>query len=188
VKIGYARVSTKDQKLDRQIDQLKEEGVEKIFSEKITGSKKDRTELKAMIQYARTGDTIVVTELTRISRSTKDLISLIDELREKQINVKSLKESWLDTTTATGKLMFTIIAGLAEFERELLRERTKEGLASARARGRCGGRPSVDKAAVEKALKMYETKKFSSKEICEMTGMSRGTLYKYINKSKKARD
>src|SRR5690554_6507827 len=115
---GYARVSTEDQNLNRQLDQLKESGAEKIYQEKITGTKKSRPELTKLLEYARPGDTIIVSELTRISRSAKDLISLVEELRERDINIKSLKESWSDTTSAQGKPMFTIMAGLSQFERD----------------------------------------------------------------------
>ena len=132
---GYARVSTEEQNLNRQLDQLKEAGAEKIYKEKITGTKKDRPELTKLLEYAREGDTIVITDLTRISRSTKDLISLVEDLGTKGINLKSLKENWLDTTTSQGKLMFTIIAGLSQFERDLISERTKEGLKSAEKQG-----------------------------------------------------
>lgn len=182
--IGYARVSTEDQSLDRQIDQLKEAGCEKIFQEKMTGTRKDRPELQKLLEFAREGDTIVVTELTRLSRSTKDLIALVEELNKRGVNLKSLKESWLDTTTAQGKLFFTIMAGLAQFERDLISERTKEGLKSARARGRMGGRPKVDQKAIERALKLYEAGNMSIKEICEVCKISKSTLYNYINEKK----
>lgn len=157
--LGYARVSTEDQNLDRQTDQLKDLGIsmENIYTEKMTGTKKDRPVLLNLLEYARTGDEIVVTDLTRISRSTKDLISLVEDLGNRGINLKSLKESWLDTGTAQGKLMFTIIAGLSQFERDLISERTKDGLKSARARGRTGGRPSIKQENVTKALKLYDT-------------------------------
>ena len=180
--LGYARVSTEDQNLDRQIDQLKEFGITivNIYSEKVTGTKKDRPNLIKLLDYARTGDEIVVTDLTRISRSTKDLISLVDELGSRGINLKSLKESWLDTATAQGKLMFTIIAGLSQFERDLISERTKEGLKSARARGRKGGRPSIKQESVIKALKLYDTKNVAIQDICSMCNLSKNTLYNYI--------
>ena len=179
---GYARVSTENQNLNRQLDQLKKAGAEKIYEEKITGTKtkKDRPELLKLLEYAREGDTIIILDLTRISRSTKDLISLVEELGNRGINIKSLKESWLDTTTAQGKLMFTIMAGLSQFERDLISERTKEGLKSARARGRKGGRPKVDKKNVERAIMLYNLKNVSIKEICEMCKISKSTLYNYI--------
>ena len=184
--LGYARVNTEDQNLDWQIDQLKELGIsmENIYTEKVTGTKRDRPVLIKLLDYARTGDEIVVTDLTRISRSTKGLISLVEDLRKRGINLKSLKESWLDTTTAQGKLMFTIIAGLSQFERDLISERTKEGLKSARARGRKGGRPSIKQENVNKALKLYDTQNVAIQDICEMCQISKNTLYNYIRKRK----
>jgi len=180
--LGYARVSTEDQNLDRQVDQLKDLGIsiENIYTEKMTGTKKDRPVLLNLLEYARTGDEIVVTDLTRISRSTKDLISLVEDLGNRGINLKSLKESWLDTGTAQGKLMFTIIAGLSQFERDLISERTKEGLESARARGRTGGRPSIKQENVTKALKLYDTQNVAIQDICTMCNLSKNTLYNYI--------
>lgn len=183
---GYARVSTEEQNLNRQLDQLKEAGVEKVYKEKITGTKKDRPELSKLLEYARKGDTIVITDLTRISRSTKDLFALVDELGERGINIKSLKETWLDTTTAQGKLMFTIMAGLSQFERDLISERTKEGLKSARARGKQGGRPTTDKKNIDNALMLYDDGKMSIADICTMCKISKNTLYNYIRARKKA--
>lgn len=184
--LGYARVSTEDQNLDRQIDQLKELGIsiENIFTEKITGTKKDRPALSKLLDYARPNDTIVISDLTRISRSTKHLISLVDDLQNRGVNLKSLKESWLDTATAQGKLMFTIIAGLSQFERDLVSERTKEGLKSARARGRKGGRPHVKQENVAKALNLYDTHNVLIEDICRMCNLSKNTLYNYIRKRK----
>lgn len=184
--LGYARVSTEDQNLDRQIDQLKELGLseENIYTEKVTGTKKDRPVLLKLLGYAREGDTIVVTDLTRISRSTKDLISMVEDLGKRNINFKSLKESWLDTGTAQGKLMFTIIAGLAQFERDLISERTKEGLESARARGRKGGRVRIKQEDVTKALKLWDTKNVSITDICSMCNLSKNSLYNYIRQRK----
>ena len=188
--LGYARVSTEDQNLDRQVDQLKDLGIspENIYTEKMTGTKKDRPVLLNLLEYARTGDEIVVTDLTRISRSTKDLISLVEDLGNRGINLKSLKESWLDTGTAQGKLMFTIIAGLSQFERDLISERTKEGLESARARGRTGGRPSIKQENVTKALKLYDTQNVAIPDICEMCNLSKNTLYNYIRQRRLTHD
>ncbi|MDR3598506.1 recombinase family protein [Clostridium sp.] len=185
---GYARVSTEEQNLNRQLDQLKEAGAEKIYKEKITGTKKDRPELTKLLEYAREGDTIVITDLTRISRSTKDLISLVEDLGTKGINLKSLKENWLDTTTSQGKLMFTIIAGLSQFERDLISERTKEGLKSARARGKVGGRPTTDKKNIDNALMLYDDGKASITDICTMCKISKNTLYNYIRARKKEQE
>lgn len=178
--IGYARVSTEGQNLNRQLDQLTAAHCERIYQEKITGAIKERSELERMLDNLRTGDTIIVSELTRLSRSTKDLFKLIDQIEKKGANIKSLKESWLDTTTPQGKLMFTIFAGISQFERDLICQRTKEGLESARARGRKGGRPVKNKNDVDNALKLYHSKDYSLKEIRKMTGVSKTTLYRYI--------
>lgn len=178
--LGYSRVSTQDQNLDRQIDQLKEAGCEKIFCEKITGTKKDRTELDRLLDQIRPGDTIIISELTRLSRSTKDLFQIVELIEKKGANIKSLKEVWVDTTTPQGKLMFTIFAGISQFERDLISQRTKEGLFSARARGRKGGRPSKAKKEVDLALKMYDSKEYSISEISKATGVSKTSLYRYI--------
>lgn len=180
--IGYSRVSSQDQNLDRQIDQLKNAGCERIYSEKVTGTTTDRPELQRLIDHLRAGDTIIVCELTRLSRSTKDLFKLVETIESVGANIKSLKESWLDTTTPHGKLMFTIFAGISQFERDLIAQRTREGLASARARGRNGGRPNKDKDKVQLALRMYEDKKYSIAEITEATGVSKPTLYRYLDK------
>lgn len=182
--IGYARVSTDDQNLDRQIDQLKAAGAKKIYCEKMTGTKKERPKLQDMLDNAREGDTIIVTDLTRISRSMKDLYSLVEDFEKKGLNLKSLKET-IDTTTAQGRLFFGLTALLSQFERDLTSERTKEGLASARARGKLGGRRSKlndkDKATIKK---LYDDKKLTVAEICRMYDISRPTLYKAIKEDK----
>ncbi|MGU8283502.1 recombinase family protein [Clostridium perfringens] len=184
---GYARVSTEEQNLNRQIDQLQAYGVEKIFEEKMTGTKKDRPQLNKMLEQLRKGDTIVIADLTRLSRSTKDLISLSEQLREMGVELISLKEN-IDTTTATGKMMFGMLAVLAQFERDLISERTKEGLKSARARGNKGGRPKKDKRAIENALMIYDDGKMPVSEICKLCGISKNTLYNYIRARNKAKE
>ncbi|MBA2861801.1 recombinase family protein [Methanococcus maripaludis] len=180
--IGYARVSTKDQNLERQLDELKKAGCEKIFLEKISGTKRNRPEFDKMFGVLRSGDIILVTELTRISRSTKDLVEIVESCKSLGVEIKSLKESWLDTTSAHGKLLFTIFAGLAEFERDLISERVKSGLTAARSRGRLGGRPKIDSEKVEMALKMYDSKEYTIKQILNATGISKFTLYNYLEK------
>ena len=180
MKIGYARVSTEEQNLDRQLDSLKEAGCEKIFREKITGTKKERPELDKLMEQLRSGDLIIISDLTRLSRSVKDLFSLVDQIEKKGANIKSLKESWMDTSTPQGKLMFTIFAGISQFERDLISQRTLEGLAAARARGRKGGRPKKDEKAITLALKMYQEKTYSISEITKATGVSKTTIYRYV--------
>ena len=121
--IGYARCSTADQNLDWQLDALKKNGCERIYQEKVTGTKKERPELNRMLEALRDGDTVIVCELTRLSRSTKDLFELVERINGCGADVKSLKEAWLDTTTPHGKLLFTISAGISQFERDLTHER-----------------------------------------------------------------
>ena len=181
MKLGYARCSTLDQNLDWQIDALTKEGCDRIFQEKFTGTRKDRPELLRMMDMLREGDTVIICELTRLSRSVKDLFDLVEQVEKAGANIKSLKEPWLDTTTPQGRLLFTIFSGVSQFERELIRERTMEGLASARASGRMGGRPGKDKKIVEQALTLYDSKAYSVDEISKTTGISRATLYKYVN-------
>lgn len=134
---GYARVSTEQQDLDRQLDMLQKYGVDYIYNEKMTGTKRNRPELEKLLERLTEGDTVVVESLSRLGRSTKDLIWLMETFNTKGVNLVSLKES-IDTTTSTGKLLFTLMSALAQFERDVLADRTKEGLAAARARGRNG--------------------------------------------------
>jgi len=178
--IGYARVSTIDQNLDRQLDSLGENGVERIFTEKATGRKSDRPELMKMMEHLRDGDVVIISELTRLSRSTKDLFAIVEQIQECGANIKSLKETWLDTTTPHGKLMFTIFAGLSQFEADLTAQRTREGLAAARARGRVGGRPKIASDKSSMALKMYDSKDFSVAEICKSCRIGKTTLYRLL--------
>jgi len=178
---GYARVSTIDQNLDRQIDQLKAAGAEEIIQEKITGTKADRQQLNRLLDKIRKGDIILIADLTRLSRSTKDLFSLVEQIEKKGANIKSLKESWLDTTTPQGKLMFTFMAGISQFERDLISQRTKEGLESARARGKVGGRkPKLDENKKKTVYDLYQQKKLTIFEICNMFNITKPTLYKII--------
>ncbi|MFQ7292698.1 MAG: recombinase family protein [Monoglobales bacterium] len=176
---GYARVSTTDQILDRQLDMLHDYGVNKIYSEKITGTRKERPELQKMLDNLDEGDTVVVESLSRLGRSTKNLIELMDLFNEKGVNLVSLKEN-IDTTTPTGKLLFTLISAISQFERDCLAERTKEGLAAARARGRKGGRPPIDRALIEKAKRLYKCEEYTVSEIEELTGVKKSTLYRYL--------
>ena len=188
MKFGYARCSTLDQNLDWQIDALMKEGCDRIFQEKFTGTRKVRPELLRMLDMLREGDAVIICELTRLSRSVKDLFDLVERVEKAGANIKSLKEPWLDTTTPQGRFLFTIFSGVSQFERELIRERTMEGLASARARGRMGGRPGKDPKVVEQALTLYDSRAYSVDEISKTTGLSRGTIYKYIRLRKEAQN
>ena len=184
VVIGYARVSTTEQCLDRQLDALKERGAERIFQEKMTGTKSSRPELDKMMLTLREGDTLIVSEFSRLSRSTKDLIELVEKLNEMGVNLISIKEQ-LDTTTPTGKLMLTMISGLVQFERDILAERTAEGLKAARARGHKGGRPKAANEAVRrKALALYEANTMTIREIAEYAKVSTATVNRWIKENK----
>lgn len=182
--IGYARVSKDNQNLDRQIDSLKAAGCERIFEEKITGSKRERPELNSLLLTVRQGDVIVINELTRLSRSVKDLFELVDQFNSLGADLKSLKEPWLDTTTPQGKLLFTMFAGISQFERDIIRQRTMEGLAAARSRGRTGGRKPISKSKIDTALNLYNSRSCSISEIIKTVGISKGTLYSYLKKRK----
>lgn len=185
--IGYARVSTEGQNLNRQIDALKDYGVkdtpETLFTEKITGTKSNRPELEKVKIKARKDDLVVIESLSRLGRSTKDLLNLLDEFDKKGVKLVSLKEN-IDTSTPTGKLLTTVLSAICQFERDLTVQRTKEGLIAARARGRTGGRPKVNAKIIEKAIKLYNAQCHSIKEITTITGISQATLYREINKIK----
>lgn len=179
---GYARVSTEAQNLDRQIDALKKYGVDVIYNEKMTGTKKERPELTKTLDRITKGDTVVIESLSRLGRSTKDLIELTELFQAKGVHLVSLKES-IDTSSPTGKLLFTLMSAIAQFERDLIAERTLEGLKSARARGRKGGRPKTNNKTINKAVKLYNTGQYSIKEITELTGIKKDTLYRNLHKS-----
>jgi DNA invertase Pin-like site-specific DNA recombinase len=174
---GYARVSTESQNLDRQVDALKKYGVDHIYNEKMTGTKKDRPELSKMLDRMTEGDTVVIESLSRLGRSTKDLIELTEIFHSKRVNLVSLKES-IDTNTSTGKLLFTLMSAIAQFERDVIVDRTREGLNSARARGKTGGRPKINSDSIKKAAKLYNTRQYSIREIEELTGVKKSTLYR----------
>lgn len=176
---GYARVSKEQQNLDRQIDALKKYGAEFIYNEKITGTKRERPELNKLIERLVPGDTVVIESLSRLGRSTKDLIELTELFQKKEVNLVSLKEN-IDTTSSTGKLVFNIMSAIAQFERDIIADRTMEGLKSARARGRNGGRPKVASEKVKQAVKLYRTKQYSISEIEGLTGVKKSTLYRNI--------
>ena len=182
--IGYARISTEHQSLNRQIDRLQEAHCERIFTDKVSGTKKDRPEFTMMMNTIRAGDTIIVCELSRLSRKVKDIFEIVDKIRELGADIKSLKEEWLDTTSPTGRLIFTFIAGICQFERDMIHERTMEGLKAARKRGRTGGRPSIPEDDINIALKMYDSRNFTINEIEERTGVKRPTLYLYLKRRK----
>ncbi|KEK17072.1 transposon Tn917 resolvase [Bacillus manliponensis] len=180
---GYARVSTKQQDLIRQIDMLQNYKCTEILTEKMTGTKSDRPELNRLKDKIRPGDTLVVESFSRLGRSTKDLIELVEYFESKDVKLISIKEQF-DTNTPQGKLMLTVFQAFSQFERDLIAQRTQEGLESARARGRVGGRPPVKDSFIQRALKLYDSKEYSIQEIVNMTGISQATLYRYIRKNK----
>lgn len=180
--VGYARVSTIDQNVTPQIDELKKAGCEKIFRDKISGAKSDRPGLQEALDFLREGDSLVVWRLDRLGRSLKHLLETVSLLEERGIGFRSLQEA-IDTTTSGGRLIFHIFGALAEFERNLICERTLAGLRAARARGRKGGRPCLlDSKKKELIYRLYDERKHSIKEICHMLGISKPTLYKYLAK------
>ena len=179
---GYARVSTEEQNLDLQLDALQKFGVEKIYKEKLTGTRRDRPQLEELLKVLRSGDKVVVYKLDRISRSTKHLIELSEVFNEMDVHFVSIADN-IDTSTAMGKFFFRTMASIAELERDIISERTKSGLQAARSRGKKGGRPTKKEDKVEIAIKMYKSKDYSIKEITEMTGLSKTTLYRYLEKA-----
>lgn len=178
--IGYARVSTKGQNLDRQIAALRAAGCERIFSDKKSGKNTEREELWKALDYARPNDTIVVPSLDRLGRSIQDLIAIVAGLRKRGIGFRSLHEA-LDTTTPGGRLVFHVFAALAEFIRELIVQGTHEGLAAARARGqRLGRPPAMTEEQIRHARSMLTDPEASISSIAKLLGVSRTTIYKYV--------
>lgn len=181
--VGYARVSTIDQNLDRQIDALRAYGIDDrlIYREKISGTKRDRPELQRMLRELQQGDTVIVADLTRISRSTKDLLDIVDQIKQKQAFIKSIKDTWLDTSSENpyNSFLLTVMSGLSQLERDLTSQRTREGLAAAKARGRNGGRPSKqnEKGDMVRALADSGMK---IAEIVRQTGLSRSTVNRIL--------
>ena len=181
---GYARVSTLDQNLDSQKDELLKYGCSKIFFEKVSGKNVERPALKKLFEQLRENDVVVVYKLDRLGRSLKDLIELVNDLAARKVEFVSIADK-IDTASAVGKLMFHLIGAFAEFERNLISERTKLGLASARARGRSGGKPKgLSPAAQKKAIRvkeLYDKRELSIEEICKVLEIkSKTTLYKYL--------
>lgn len=184
MKIGYARVSTNDQNTNLQIDALQKTGCEKIFEEKASGAQRERPELKAALEFARKGDTIVVWKLDRLARSLKQLIETVEDLEKREIGFQSLTEA-IDTSTSGGRLIFHIFASLAEFERNIIRERTKAGLVAAKARGKTGGRPpKLSDKEIEMAKTMLANPEITASEVAKKMGVSFATLYRYLPKAR----
>ncbi len=176
--LGYQRISTHEQNLHLQTDALNKVGCEKIFSDEVSGSVFDRPGLNELLDFARDGDTIVVWRLDRLGRSLRHLVELVEQLRLRGVGFRSVTEG-IDTTNPSGRLFFNVVASLAEFERDLVRERTVAGLAAARARGRTGGRRAVlTGKKLELALKLRADRTMSVSEACQILGCSRATFYR----------
>lgn len=186
-RIGYTRVSSIGQNLDSQIDALQEAGCEKIFSDKMTGSHMDRSGWNAFLEYARPGDTLVVSELSRMTRSLMDLLTTAKLLEQRQINLVSLREN-IDTTTATGRCFLSMMGAIHQMERELRAERAAAGRSSAKARGKTGGRPKTDPERLENARILYENSDKTAAEVCEIASVGRRRFFSYIAEKRKSSD
>lgn len=174
------RVSTTAQNIDRQVDALNQKGCEKVFIDKCTGTKANRPQLEKLFEQLRKDDVVMVTELSRFGRSTKDLFILVERIEQMGAQFISLKED-IDTTSSIGKFFFTIVCAFSQLQRDIIVQNTKEGLKAVRARGRKGGRPCINAKTVENAIKLYNTNPLSIKEIEEATEVSKSSLYKYLN-------
>lgn len=183
MKIGYARISTKDQNLDLQIDALEKDGCGRIYTEIMSGTKSERPKLQELVNNLRPGDVIVVWKLDRLGRSLKHLVELVNQFLQQEVGLRSLNDH-IDTTTPQGRLIFNIFASLAEFERDLIQERTTAGLAAARARGRLGGKPKGLSKQAESiacaAETLYKEGKLTVSEIISQLGIARATFYNYL--------
>lgn len=185
---GYARVSTSDQNTNLQRDKLLEAGCDQIFEDIASGAKANRPELDRMLEMLREGDTVVVWKLDRLGRSMQHLIDLIDKFNDMGVQFKSLTEQ-IDTSTAGGTLIFNVFASIAQFERDLIRERTKAGLEAARARGRNGGRrPILTDAQIKEARELYMTQSITVSQIARMMGCGRSTIYRALRNDRANED
>jgi len=181
---GYARVSTNEQELSLQTDALLQHGVKRdhLFCDKISGAKEDRPGLTACNEALRKGDTLVVWRLDRLGRSMRHLVNMIEDLKERGIGFRSISDGMIDTTSASGELVLNILSALAQFERRLIQERTNAGLAAARARGRVGGRPAMDRnhPKIKLANKLFCDVTIPLDDICSTLNISRSNLYRYV--------
>jgi DNA invertase Pin-like site-specific DNA recombinase len=181
-KIGYARVSTGDQDLNLQVRELKAFGCKQVYTDRVSGIKSERPGLTACLEAIKKGDTLMVWRLDRLGRSMQHLVNAVADLKKRGVGFKSLRDGVIDTNSASGELVFNIFAALAQFERELIRERTMAGLSAARARGRLGGRKPIapDNPKVRTAKKLHADKSISIRDICNTLKISRATLYRYL--------
>lgn len=180
MRFGYARVSTTEQNLEMQVEAIKSYGVDKIYSDKLSGKSMDRKEFGKLLEHLRAGDTLVIYSLSRLGRKTKDLIGLIEKFNAENINLISIKEN-IDTNSPMGRAMIGMISIFSELEREIIVERVREGVKNARARGRMGGRPRANEEKVNEAIALYRSELYSVQEIIAKTGVSKATIYRRLN-------
>ena len=181
--LGYARVSTDDQDLTQQRDHLRAAGCNKLFAEKVSGARRVRPELDRMLDHLRPGDVVTVTRLDRLARSTRDLLDISERIRNCGAGLRSLAEPWADTTSPAGRMVMTVFAGIAEFERSLILERTRTGREAAKARGvQFGPRPALTKAQIDHARRLIDQDDFTVKAAAELLGVHRSTLYRALDK------
>lgn len=178
-RVGYARVSSSDQKLDSQLDALKQAGCHKIFSDRVSGIKADRPGWEQLMAYVRPGDSVIVTELSRMSRSLMHLLEVVKDFEQQGMELVSLREN-IDTTTATGRGFLAMMGVMSQMERELKAERTAAGRAAAKARGRTGGRPRTNPDKLEQARILYLHSNKTAAEVCREIGIGRRTLFSYL--------
>ncbi|TCI32748.1 recombinase family protein [Exiguobacterium sp. SH4S7] len=183
-KVAYIRVSTEGQRLDRQREALEEVGCTVFYEEKISGTIRNRPELNRMIDELQEGDTVYIVEISRLSRSSIDLQTIVKEIGDKKAHLISLNDRWLDTTSPSGQMIFTVMSAVVQFERDMISQRTKDGMKSAKKKGSKIGRPKLDSDKVRYAIKLYvenlETKQYSVNQICKLSGVSKPTLYKKL--------
>ncbi|WP_429462010.1 recombinase family protein [Paraburkholderia sp. JPY465] len=180
--IGYARVSTRDQDLTNQEAQLRAAGCGRIFAEKVTGTRRTRPQLDRMLDHLRTGDVLIVTRLDRLARSIRDLLDIVERVREAGAGLRSLAEPWADTTTPAGRMVLTVFAGIAEFERSLIVERTSIGRAAAKARGtKFGRKPTLTTAQLDHIYRLADEGNTSMREIAALFGIHRSTLFRLLS-------
>lgn len=178
--VGYARVSTVEQNEERQLRTLEAAGAEKVFLDKLSGKNTDRPQLKEMLSFVREGDIVLVSEYSRLARSTADLLNIIEQLKDKGVNVQSQKEK-LDTSTPQGEFMLTVFAGIATLERKMMLQRQREGIAIAKEQGKYKGRKAAERPDNWQELKeQYQTRKLTAVKLAELCGVSRPIVYKWL--------
>lgn len=179
--LGYARVSTDDQELINQRNELQAAGCSRVYAEKITGAQRKRSELDRLLDHLRPGDVVTVTRLDRLARSTRDLLDIAEHIQQAGAGLRSLAEPWADTTTPAGRMVLTVFAGIAEFERCLIIDRTTAGREAAKARGvKFGPKPTLSAAQIEHARELIEQKQHTVKVVADLLGVHRSTLYRHL--------